>query len=91
MKYEWDPDKAASNHKKHCVEFAEAVGVLEDALAITIEDQHVEGESRFITIGMDFTLQILVVVYASRVADVIRIISARKATKKERQTYEKGI
>ncbi len=91
MKFEWDSDKAASNRKKHGVDFADAVGVFEDELAITIEDQDAEGEPRFITIGMDFTLKILVVVYASSVADVIRIISARKATKKERLTYEKGI
>jgi uncharacterized DUF497 family protein len=91
MKFEWDSDKAASNRKKHGVDFADAVGVFEDDLAITIEDHGAEGELRFITIGMDFTLKILVVVYATRVADVIRIISARKATKKERLTYEKGI
>ena len=91
MKYEWDPAKAASNRNKHGVDFADAVGVFEDELAITIEDQDAEAERRFITIGMDFTLKILVVVYASRVADVIRIISARKAAKQERQTYEKGI
>ena len=91
MNFEWDPTKAASNRKKHGVDFADAVGVFEDELAITIEDQDAERERRFITIGMDFTLKILVVVYASRVADVIRIISARKASKKERQTYEKGI
>ena len=91
MKFEWDPDKAASNHKKHGVDLADAVGVFDDELAITIEDNDAEGELRFITIGMDFTLKIIVVVYASCVADVIRIISARKATKKERLTYEKGI
>jgi uncharacterized DUF497 family protein len=91
MKYKWDPGKAALNHKKHGVYFADAVGVFEDELAITIEDHDAEGELRFITIGMDFTPKILVVVYASRVVDVIRIISARKATKKERLTYEKGI
>jgi uncharacterized DUF497 family protein len=91
MKFEWDPDKAASNRKKHGVDFADAVGVFEDELAITIEDPDAEGECRFITIGVDFTLKILVVVYASSVADVIRIISARKATKKERLTYEKGV
>ena len=91
MIFEWDPDKAALNRKKHSVDFADAVGVFEDDLAMTIEDDQAEGERRFITIGMDFTLKILVVVYACRVADVIRIISARKATKKERLTYEKGI
>jgi len=91
MKFEWDPGKAASNRKKHGVDLADAVGVFEDELAITVEDQDAEGERRFITIGMDFTLKILVVIHASRVADVIRIISARKATKNERQTYEEGI
>ena len=91
MKFEWDPDKAALNRKKHGVDFADAVGVFEDELAITVEDNDAEGELRFITIGMDFTLKVLVVVYASRVSDVIRIVSARKATKKERLTYEKGI
>lgn len=91
MKFEWDPAKAALNRKKHGVYFADAVGVFEDELAITVEDQDAEDERRCITIGMDFTLKILVVVHASRVADVIRIISARKATKKERQTYEEGI
>lgn len=50
-----------------------------------------DGEQRFITIGMDFTLGILVVVFCYRQADSIRIISARKATKKERLVYEKGI
>jgi uncharacterized DUF497 family protein len=91
MTFEWDPAKAASNRKKHGVDFADAVGVFEDDQAITIEDHNAEGDPRFITIGIDITLKILVVVYASRVVDVIRIISARKATKKERLTYEKGI
>ena len=91
MKFEWNPEKAALNHDKHGVDFADAVGVFEDDLAITIEDHDAEGERHFITIGMDFTLKILVVVFATRVADVIRIISARKATKKERLTYEKRI
>jgi len=91
MIFEWDPGKAALNRKKHGVDFSDALGVLEDELAITIEDSDAEGELRFITIGTDYTLKIVVVIYASRVADVIRIISARKATKKERLTYEKGI
>jgi len=91
MKFEWDPEKAALNRKKHGVDFADAVGVFEDEMAITVEDNDAEGELRFITIGMDFTLKVLVVVYVSRVSDVIRIVSARKATKKERLTYEKGI
>ncbi len=91
MKFEWDPDKATSNLKRHGVDFADAVGVFEDEQAITIEDEDAEGEQRFITIGLDFTLRTLVVIYACRQADTIRIISARKATKKERAAYEEGI
>ena len=86
MNYEWDPNKAKSNYKKHGVRFADAVGVFEDENAITIEDEH-KGEARFITIGRDFLSRILVVVYTFR--DIlIRIISARKATARERQMYE---
>jgi uncharacterized DUF497 family protein len=86
MSYEWDPNKAKSNYKKHGVRFADAVGVFEDENAITIEDEH-EKEDRIITIGMDFLSRILVVVYTFRDI-VIRIISARKATARERKMYE---
>ena len=86
MSYEWDPNKARSNHKKHRVKFADAVGVFEDENAITIKDDH-KNEDRFITIGMDFLSRILVVVYTFRDI-VIRIISARKATARERKMYE---
>ncbi|HJR80746.1 MAG TPA: BrnT family toxin [Anaerolineales bacterium] len=86
MNYEWDPKKAKSNYKKHGVRFADAVGVFEDENAITIEDEY-KGEARFITIGRDFLSRILVVVYTFRDI-VIRIISARKATARERTMYE---
>jgi len=86
MSYEWDPNKEKSNYKKHRVKFADAVGVFEDENAITIEDDHAK-EDRFITIGMDFLSRILVVVYTFRDI-VIRIISARKATARERKMYE---
>ena len=86
MNYEWDPDKAKSNQKKHGVRFADAVGVFEDENAITIENQH-QREDRYITIGRDFLSRILVVVYTFRDI-VIRIISARKATARERKMYE---
>jgi len=86
MSYEWDPNKAKSNFKKHGIKFADAVGVFEDENAITIEDDH-EKEDRFITIGMDFLSRILVVIYTFRDI-VIRIISARKATARERKIYE---
>ena len=86
MSYQWDANKAKSNQKKHGVKFADAVSVFEDENAITIEDEH-ETESRFITIGRDILLRILVVVYTFR-GHIIRIISARKATTRERKTYE---
>jgi uncharacterized DUF497 family protein len=86
MSYQWDPNKAKSNLKKHNISFADAVGVFEDENAITIEDEN-ENESRFITIGRDFLRRILVVVYTFR-GMIIRIISARKATARERKIYE---
>jgi hypothetical protein len=86
MTYQWDPNKAKSNQKKHGVRFADAVSVFEDENAITIEDER-ETESRFITIGRDILLRILVVVYTFR-GHIIRIISARKATVRERKNYE---
>ena len=86
MNYEWNPNKARSNYKKHGVRFADAVGVFEDENAITIQDEN-EREDRFITIGMDFLSRVLVVVYTFRDI-VIRIISARKATARERKMYE---
>lgn len=85
MNFEWDPNKAQSNYKKHGVKFSDAVGVFEDENAITIKDEH-KNEERFITIGMDFLSRILVVVYTFRDV-VIRIISARKATARERKVY----
>ena len=91
MNYEWSTDKATANLKKHGLDFADAVGVFEDEHAITIEDKDAEGEQVFITIGLDFFLRNLVVVYTYRRLDTIRVISARKATKKERKTYEEGI
>jgi uncharacterized DUF497 family protein len=86
MTYQWDPNKAKSNLRKHGVSFADAVGVFEDENAVTIQDEH-EHEDRFITIGRDFLSRILVVVYTFRDI-VIRIISARKATARERKIYE---
>ena len=90
MNYEWDPDKAARNLNKHGVDFADAVGVFEDDRAVTIEDTH-HAEDRYVTIGTDYTLRLLVVVYTWRKENTIRIISARKAMPKERSIYEKEL
>ena len=86
MTYQWDPNKAKSNLKKHGVRFADAVSVFEDDNAVTIEDEY-ESENRFITIGRDILWRILVVVYTFR-GHIIRIISARKATAREKKIYE---
>lgn len=85
MKIEWDPEKAKTNFRKHKVRFSEAVTVLEDSQALTIEDNS-KDEQRFITIGMDAYTNVLVVVYTYR-GDNIRIISSRKATKNEIKQY----
>jgi hypothetical protein len=90
MGYQWDPQKARNNQRKHGVDFADAVGVFEDALGLTIEEQEVAGEQRFARIGMDFLGRLLTVYYTYRSND-IRLISARIATKKEILAYEKGI
>jgi len=87
MDYEWDPKKAAINLQKHGVDFADAVGVLEDEQALWQEDIS-EEEERYVAVGMDYLGRVLVVVFTFR-GDKIRIISARKATKRERRAYER--
>jgi uncharacterized DUF497 family protein len=88
MEFEWDEDKAARNVKKHKVSFSEAASVLEDPLSSTFPDpDHSIEEDRFITIGTSDQGRVLVVAYTDRESR-IRIISARKATRKERHAYE---
>lgn len=87
MSYVWHPDKAANNLKKHGVEFADAVGVLEDELALLREDVAAYEEERFIAVGLDYLGRLLTVIFTYRGED-IRLISARKATKKEELDYE---
>ena len=86
VEFEWDCEKAILNLKKHGVDFADAVSVLEDERAITVPDDYPD-EERFITIGMDSFGRILVVVYTWRKTR-IRLISARKATAKEISQYK---
>jgi uncharacterized DUF497 family protein len=85
MGYEWDPDKAKLNIRKHGIAFADAVSAFSDDSAITVEDNNPD-EERFATLGMDAFGRVLVVVYTWR-EDNIRMISARKATEKERKQY----
>lgn len=84
--FEWNPNKAATNLKKHGIDFADAVSVFNDSHAITIDDPDFD-EERFVSIGIDTYARILVVVYTYR-GDTIRLISARKAEKYERKQYE---
>ena len=85
---DWDPRKAAANKKKHGVSFHKAGTVLEDPLATTYPDPaHSHEEERFITIGRSALQRILVVAHADR-GDTVRLISARRATRRERQFYE---
>ena len=90
MSAEFDPKKDAANVKKHGVSLSEGDGVLNDPLAVTVEDDFAEGEQRFVTIGMNAFGSLMVVVHANR-GNKSRIISVRKADPKERRNYEKGI
>ena len=86
--FEWDPVKAEANLRKHGVSFLDATAVFADPLSITIADpDHSESEKRFVSIGMCSKGRLLIVVHTTRGA-TIRLISARRATRKERNTYE---
>lgn len=88
MAYQWNRDKAATNLRKHGIDFADAVSVFSDDLAIAISDERFD-EERFVIIGLDAFGRVLVVVYTLR-GDEIRLISARKANRHERQQYQEG-
>ncbi len=88
LTFEWDEDKSRSNFKKHGVSFEEAKTVFNDPFAITIEDpDHSDEEERYIDIGFSSKGRLVVVWYTER-NENIRIIGCRKATKKERKSYE---
>ncbi len=88
MQFEWDPEKAVENARKHGVEFTEAMTVFGDPLEVTIPDPtHSVEEQRFLSMGESATRRLLVVSYTDREGR-IRIISAREATAQERKTYE---
>lgn len=88
MNFEWDPYKARRNRRKHRVSFQEAAAVFGDPLAITFSDpDHSTSERRFVTIGLSNADRVLIVAHTDR-GDAVRIISARKATARERKYYE---
>ena len=89
IRFEWDARKARSNANKHGVSFEEAESVFFDEQALLLEDPRAPGEEeRFVLLGLSSTLRMLVVVHAMRGDDVIRIISARKATRQENRIYQ---
>ena len=92
IRFEWDRAKAARNKRKHGVSFEEAQTVFYDENAIEFFDpDHSEREDRFIMLGVSFTLRLLVVCHCVREAQsVIRIISARRATRHEAKQYRRA-
>jgi uncharacterized DUF497 family protein len=91
MRFEWDPAKASSNIHKHGVSFDEAVTVFKDPLAFIFDDEaHSEEESREIIIGMSSLRRMILVCFVERIEDIVRIISARPATRQEIKDYEEN-
>ena len=88
--FEWNQEKNASNQKKHGISFDEAKTVFSDDFARLIADpEHSDDEERFILLGESIESNLLIVCHCIREEESIRIISARKADKKERRTYER--
>ena len=89
MEFEWDPGKARENLKEHGIDFADAVGVFDNPY-MQREDPDALGEQRFVATGLDILGRLLVVAYTYRPGK-IRLISARKATRKEGKEYAQRI
>ncbi len=87
--FSWDPEKAHANRQKHGVTFEEAATAFSDPASLTIPDpEHSVGEERYVLLGYSTRERLLVVVHAELVEGVIRLISARRATRHERRQYE---
>jgi uncharacterized DUF497 family protein len=88
MRFLWDPRKAASNQRKHGVGFQEATTVFDDSLSVTVPDpDHSVAEERFLLLGLSNRRRLLVVAHSEQ-SESIRIISARRANRRERRIYE---
>jgi uncharacterized DUF497 family protein len=88
--FEWDPEKAESNRQKHGVSFEEAMSAFADSLSFTISDpDHSRGEQRYLLLGLSYERRLLVVFHTER-GETIRIISARRAGRREKRLYEEG-
>ena len=91
IRFEWNKLKALANKRKHGVSFEEAQTVFYDEEAVEFDDpDHSQHEDRFIILGMSLKLRVLVISHCVRKGDVIRIISARKATRHEAHHYWEG-
>ena len=91
VRFEWDWSKAAANIRKHNVSFDEASTVFDDPLACIFDDEdHSVEEAREIIIGHSVRGRLLVVSFTERTKDIIRIISARRASPREREDYEEN-
>ena len=89
LEFEWDPEKARRNIHKHGVPFREAAMVFNDTFAITYyDDAHSDHEQRFATLGISDVGRVLVVCH-TLIGENVRLISARKATQRERTLYKK--
>lgn len=93
MRFEWDEEKNRVNQRKHGIRFEEAQTAFFDEDALVFNDpDHSDDEERFLLLGLSSMLRVLVVVHCLRDrGDTIRIISARKATKTEREAYARGV
>jgi len=94
MRIDWDPNKSCSNRRKHGVSFETASLVFEDPNQLSIQDRYEGGEERWQTIGLVNGIAVLIVAHTFSDDDeeeIVRIISARKATPSERQRYHEGI
>ena len=89
IELEWDPRKAATNLRKHGIQFADAILVLEEERSITLRDDFHLDEERWVTIGMDALARVLTVVYTWR-GNAVRMISARTATANELRQYREN-
>ncbi|MEQ9397670.1 MAG: BrnT family toxin [Longimicrobiales bacterium] len=89
IRFEWDPRKARSNERKHGISFEEAESAFYDEHALLLEDPRpAKEEERFVLLGLSAVHRVVVVVHALRGDDAIRIISARKATRRESNQYQ---
>jgi len=93
LRFEWDEKKNRRNRRKHAVWFEEAQSVFEDPHGrVFLDPEHSDEEDRFILLGLSSTARVLIVVHCYRESDaVIRIISARKASRREVNFYEERI